>query len=724
MSRRHARLGIAAVIAAGALALAPLVPAVAETVVVTSVDFEDGTTGEWTQSGGDAGTLSVVDDPDGGRMLRVNDRNADYVGLQSPTNLLEPGETYAFTMRARLAEGVAGSAGVRFVLKPAYDWIGNTTMTAAEWTTVAGEFTIPADADPAALQVYIGTADLSPAAAYSYLVDDILITHEGDTSPGVTTLLANDFEGDSVAPWGPRGSVTLATTDAAAHGGSRSLSVTGRTADWNGPATDALALFTPGTESTVSAWVRLPDGTAGSSGIHFTVQETDGGGANAYTWVGGSVQTTADGWTQIGGTYTLPADLTAASLYIEAAPIEGVNPSFLVDDVLITAPDDDPGTGPEPGTIVIDTDFEDGLDGWGPRDGGGGAPTIELSALAHGGAQSAAVTDRPNQGAGIGHDVLGLLESGAQYEVTAWVRFAAGTPGDEVWLSLQRDSSFQTLGQFTGITEDGWTEVTATFSMGAAETTALLYFETPYEGGAIGDTSSFLVDDIVVRVPEPAVIQDLTPIKDTTDFPVGVAIDTRETTGSASELLLRHFDQITPENHMKPEAWYDEAGNFRAHPDADALMAFAAENDLRVYGHVLAWHSQTPAWFFQNDEGGALTTSDADKQVLRDRLRAHIFNIAEHLSTGFGEFGGGNPLVAFDVVNEVIADSGEFADGMRRSEWYRILGEEFVDLAFHYADEAFNDVYAATGSDRPVTLFINDYNTEQTGKQGRYHALV
>lgn len=78
---------------------------------------------------------------------------------------------------------------------------------------------------------------------------------------------------------------------------------------------------------------------------------------------------------------------------------------------------------------------------------------------------------------------------------------------------------------------------------------------------------------------------------------------------------------------------------------------------------------------------------------------------------------------AFDVVNEVVADSGEFSDGLRRSEWYRILGEEYIDLAFRYADEAFNDVHAVAGAD-PVTLFINDYNTEQSGKQGRYKALV
>ena len=54
-------------------------------------------------------------------------------------------------------------------------------------------------------------------------------------------------------------------------------------------------------------------------------------------------------------------------------------------------------------------------------------------------------------------------------------------------------------------------------------------------------------------------------------------------------------------------------------------MDFAQDNDLRVYGHVLVWHSQTPAWFFQDDAGEPLTNSAADQQILRDRLRTHIF---------------------------------------------------------------------------------------------------
>jgi len=751
---------------------------------------------------------------------------------------------------------------------------------------------------------------------------------------GIDIVLENDFEAGGAPPWGPRGPVTVAVTDAEAHTGAASLAVTGRTADWHGAATDALALLDAGVAYEIEAWVKLPDGTAGSSGVHLTVQET-GTSGDAYTWVGDAVATTADTWVEIGGTYTLPADLTAATLYVEAAPVDGAHPSLLLDDVRVTALAVDPGDvvpggavhpvatpvalaqgtgdvsaltfddGPNPGTtpalldflaehdlhavfcvigqnvqapggaeilrrivdeghvlcnhstgyadmgawtpeevrsdlvanlaiirgalgdpaypvpffrapngswgatpavavalgmqplavvntisdwqtqdvatltenlraamkpgevvlahdgggdragtlaavetvvgerladgwtftfpagtpprageILLETGFEDGLGGWVPRAGDATEPTLGLTTVAHGGAQAAVVTGRDGQGDGIGHDVTGLLAAGTTYELTAWVRFADGQPVDDVWLSIARTvdgtTAYSTLAQLTGITNDGWTPVTATFQ-GADADEALLYLETDYNGA---NTSDLLVDDVVLRVPPPPAVEDLTGIKETVDVPVGVAIDSRETAGAASELLLRHFDQVTAENHMKPEAWYDEDRTFRTHPEAVELMDFAAANDLRVYGHVLVWHSQTPAWFFERPDGSPLTASESDQQILRDRLRAHVFSVAEALAESHGPFGGGNPVTAFDVVNEVVSDGGENPDGLRRSEWFRILGEEYVDLAFAYADEAFNDVYAAEGADRPVALFINDYNTEQGGKQDRYRALV
>ena len=105
-------------------------------------------------------------------------------------------------------------------------------------------------------------------------------------------------------------------------------------------------------------------------------------------------------------------------------------------------------------------------------------------------------------------------------------------------------------------------------------------------------------------------------------------------------------------------------------------------------------------------------------------MHDHIFGVAKYLSDNWGAFGGGNPVVAFDVVNEAIADGGGDALGMRQTEWFRVLGEHYVDLAFQYADEAFNKAYAAPGVGRPVKLFINDYNTDQPAKRAAYLALI
>jgi endo-1,4-beta-xylanase len=71
------------------------------------------------------------------------------------------------------------------------------------------------------------------------------------------------------------------------------------------------------------------------------------------------------------------------------------------------------------------------------------------------------------------------------------------------------------------------------------------------------------------------------------------------------------------------------------------------------------------------------------------------------------------------VVSDASTD-----DGLRRSRWYDVLGESYIDLAFRYADEAFNQTYAASGSGRPVLLAVNDYNTEQQAKRQRMRSLV
>jgi hypothetical protein len=178
-------------------------------------------------------------------------------------------------------------------------------------------------------------------------------------------LLSNDFE-SGFAPWGARGPVTLALSDEA-HGGSHSLSVTGRTANFNGTQTSVTNLFRAGTAYSVTGWAKLPAGTIGSTGIHFTVQRTPAdGSATGFDWVGASNPTTADTWVRIGGSYTLPAGQSDATLYVEA---EAATTPFLLDDVTVT--------GPATATTVSKVDFEDGTTGaWTQSGGGAGTLTV------------------------------------------------------------------------------------------------------------------------------------------------------------------------------------------------------------------------------------------------------------------------------------------------------------------------------------------------------------
>jgi endo-1,4-beta-xylanase len=783
---------VAVLVAAGALASAPASTAGASTAtttaaadtVVTSVDFEDGTTGAWTPSGG-AG-LDVVPDPgpDGtGNVLAIT-RAADYEGIQSPTGIFEPGLTYTFSMRTRLAEGTdpaqpaPTSSGVRFVMKPSYAWIGNTTIGSA-WTTVTGTWT--ADGDPAELQTYLGSTDQD--TPYTILVDDIMVTTSdtvppGDVVPGgaispvPTPVHAAEGSGDVSALTfddGPNPGTTPALLDfLAEHEIKAVFCVIGQNIQADGGAAILRRIVADGhvlcNHSTgyadMGSWseeqvradlvanmgiIRDALGDPNQK-IPFWRAPNGSWGVTPGVAVELGMQplavrnTIADWETQDVGTLTanLRTAMVAGELVLAhdgggdrsgtLAAVRTVVTERLADGWAFTFPQGTPpATGP-----VISTDFEDGtLGGWAPRNGADASDfTLEVTdSDAHDSTRSASLTGRDATGDGIGRDVTGVLRAGVTYDVSAWVRYPEGQPPGDIWLSLATTTegaqNFATLGQFTGITSTGWTRATATFAMPAHDS-ALLYFETAYNGGI---TSDWLIDDIVVSVPEPPLIEDLTGIKETVDFPVGVAIDSRETSGVAAQLLDRHFGQITPENHMKPEAWYDESGAFRRHPEATALMDFAQSNDVRVYGHVLVWHSQTPDWFFQDDAGAPLPADEAGREILRERLRTHIFDIAENLSADYGLFGSDtNPLVAFDVVNEVVSDGGENPDGLRRSEWFRVLGEEFIDLAFEYADEAFNETYAAppseTVAERPVTLFINDYNTEQGGKQDRYLALV
>ncbi len=777
------------VAAAAALALvaAPMTAASAADVVLSDDDFTSPLSSTWRQSGGP--TLSIAE-VDGDPALQVANRANDFDGIETAPGVLDAGQTYSVSMRVRLDAAAAGPANLKIVYVPGYTTVGaELPVTSDAWTTLSGQFTVAAGVSDAKVYIgsaplagpytyFVDDLVLTQidAPEQTPITPSPGIAPGGYPNPSTTEVATAQGTGNVAALTfddGPAADTPALLDFLAEEGISAVFCVIGSQIEAPGGAellrrivaeghvlcnhstgfddmgeysveqaqadleqTLTIIRTALGDDDAPVPFFRAPNGSWGQTkevavalgmqplAVTNTIQDWDGNDLSVET-LEANIRTAMQP-----GQILLAHDGPANRANTVAA-MRTVVTERLAEGWSFTLPTGtpaavDPGT---PGATVISTSFEEGLDGWQLRRSSNVtvAPTLETTTdQARTGTSSAVVANRGNQGDGIGFPVIGTLLPGVTYDLSAWVRFAPGQTAGDVWVTLQADSSFQTVAQATGFTNNGWTELTASVTMPTSElTTGLLYFETAYVAPpATGNISTFYVDDISVTQAEELVIQELEPIKDTVPFPVGVAIDSRETAGAQSQLVQRHFDQLSSENFMKPEAFYTAQGEFSPSPEGDLLMQYALDNGNRVWGHTLVWHAQTPAFFFQDESGAPLTDSEADQAILAERMRTHIYSVAEYYATEFGEYGAENPIIAFDVVNEVVNDGGQFDDGLRRSEWYRILGEDFIDLAFQYADEAFNDVYAAEGSDRPVTLFINDYNTEQQGKQNRMYALL
>ena len=179
-------------------------------------------------------------------------------------------------------------------------------------------------------------------------------------------------------------------------------------------------------------------------------------------------------------------------------------------------------------------------------------------------------------------------------------------------------------------------------------------------------------------------------------FPIGAAVNP-EVINTHRELLINHFNSITPENEMKFAAVHPEEGNY-TFAQADLLVDFARENHLKVRGHTLIWHNQTPDWVFLDEYGQYVA-----KDILLRRMKEHITTVIKHFA-GY--------VYCWDVVNEAIADDPH--KYLRETKWLQIIGEEYLQKAFEFAHEA----------DPNALLFYNDYNESDTIKSEKIYRLV
>jgi endo-1,4-beta-xylanase len=154
----------------------------------------------------------------------------------------------------------------------------------------------------------------------------ITSTADAAADPVPITVLTSDFEDGTVQGWAGRSAETMASSTTVAHGGTRSLAVTARTAVWQGPSLDVLDVFQKGTAYTISVWVRMADG---SDSARLSVERRTGGVAS-YDQVVGNTAVNNGGWVNLTGRYTLATDVEFLRVYVETASTTG---SFYIDDV-------------------------------------------------------------------------------------------------------------------------------------------------------------------------------------------------------------------------------------------------------------------------------------------------------------------------------------------------------------------------------------------------------
>jgi endo-1,4-beta-xylanase len=174
-------------------------------------------------------------------------------------------------------------------------------------------------------------------------------------------------------------------------------------------------------------------------------------------------------------------------------------------------------------------------------------------------------------------------------------------------------------------------------------------------------------------------------------FTVGGALNLNHFSGRdfrGESLVKAHFNTISPENILKWQSLQPEEGNF-TFAGADKYVAFGEKNKMFIVGHTLVWHNQTPKWVFEGPDGNPVS-----KPLLIERLRKHIHTLVGRYKGKIG---------AWDVVNEALNDDGT----LRESPWLKIIGKEYISLAFKFAHEA----------DPSADLYYNDYSLENEPKR-------
>ncbi len=391
-----------------------------------------------------------------------------------------------------------------------------------------------------------------------------------------------------------------------------------------------------------------------------------------------------------------------------------------------------------------------------------------------------AITNRTAHYQCFAQDVTAVVENGKEYQFSFYAMLSDdynNAPAEQrvvafsPYVTINGQTSY--LGDYSGeisgtgsqtLTPGEWTYFEGTFTIDYNGSLDQVVIRLTEQGSNYGQGECVLGDYYVTGVTlkemkeEPLAIEDVEPlweaITDDTEegFIVGTAISESELTEEGVVLLVnKHFNAITPGNALKPDAIFNYSNYYcpgtktitfngeqmvvpvtdfsRAEQILDKILEWNAQNPqkaIKVRGHVLVWHAQTPEWFFHKNYNAS--QDYVSKEEMDKRLEWYIMTVLQHFTGDDSPYK--DLFYGWDVVNEAVSDStgtyrtdtenaseslSQATHGSNSSWWHVYESEEYIINAFRYANK-----YAPAS----LELYYNDYSTCYSPKMSGISTLL
>ena len=440
-----------------------------------------------------------------------------------------------------------------------------------------------------------------------------------------------------------------------------------------------------------------------------------------------------DKWTKVSGTFTIPNAENMGEGHLQFA----CKSDYYVDNLVITKKE-------APSENLFDNGDFSVSGNWYPYSSGaslefGKNSEEDVATLGEGYAK---ITGRTQNWECIGQDMEKKVKNGSKYHFSFYAKLSEEYADEERTIQFcttkkdktDKDELYDKLpvtGGSSKVTSKEWTKIEGTVTVTWKEELEKLVFKFSEQGDPLSEGqygSYYIANAQLVEVKETNSIEkDLTGLYTVIGSATGLGDGVKTGTclpGSAlsddvrMELAAKHFNSVTTENEMKPDALLGETPNIgedgypilnfkQGDEIADAILEYNKANgtDIKMRGHVLVWHSQTPEWFFHEDYN--VNEPLVKKEDMLKRMDNYIEQVLTHYNGPDSKYK--DLIYAWDVVNEAIDDATNKPRSSSSKAWYQIFPQDdsFIRHAYVTANQFAPD---------NVKLFYNDYNDTTPGK--------